>query len=91
MGRAEDLDAVLEILDDAARWVASKGWDGWKPRSFSRQSILEQLERGEVFLGKVGGETACTITLQWSDRLFWGEVSEDAGYIHKLAVKTGSR
>jgi GNAT superfamily N-acetyltransferase len=86
-GRVEDLDTVLEILDDAARWVVSQGWDGWKPGSFSRQTILEQLERGEVYLGKIGGETIGTITLQWSDRMFWGEVPQDAGYIHKLAVK----
>ena len=28
-----------------------------------------------------------TITLQWSDRIFWGEIPQDAGYVHKLAVR----
>ena len=31
-------------------------------------------------------KTVGTITLQWSDEKFWGDVPPDAGYIHKLAV-----
>jgi hypothetical protein len=61
--KAEDLDTILEILDEAARWVVSRGWKGWKPGSFSSQSINEQLERGEVYLGRIGGEIVGTITL----------------------------
>lgn len=87
VGRAEDLETVLEILENAARWMVSNGWEGRKPGSFSRQSILQQLEREEVFLGKIDGETVGTITLQWIDPTFWGKTASDAGYVHKLAVK----
>jgi GNAT superfamily N-acetyltransferase len=85
--KPEDLDTVVEILDEAAHWVVSRGWTGWKPGSFSPQSIYKQLERGEVYLGKIGRKIVGTITLQWSDKMFWGRTPQDAGYIHKLAVR----
>lgn len=28
-----------------------------------------------------------TITLQWSDALFWPKARSDAGYVHKLALR----
>jgi len=28
-----------------------------------------------------------TVTLQWSDKKFWGDLPLDAGYVHKLAIK----
>jgi len=31
--------------------------------------------------------TLGTITLQWSDKKFWGDLPLDAGYVHKLAIK----
>ena len=64
-----DLDRVLEILEEASRWLISKGLDG------------------EVYVAKDVKETVGTITLQWSDKKFWGDVPPDAGYIHKLAIK----
>jgi|SRR5438876_4305931 len=85
--KAEDLDMILEILNEAARWVVSRGRKGWKPGSFSSQSINEQIEREEVYSGRIGGEIVGTITLQWRDKMFWAETPQDAGYIHKLAVR----
>jgi len=31
--------------------------------------------------------TVGTITLQWSDNKFWGDLPPDSGYVHKLAIK----
>ena|SRR5438445_7990816 len=70
-----DLDPIVEILDEAARWVISRGWKRWEPGSFSHQSIYKQLERGEAYLGKIGGEVFGTIALQWSDKMFWGDTT----------------
>jgi len=38
-------------------------------------------------IGWVDEKPARTITLQWADRIFWGEQQPDAGYVHKLAVR----
>lgn len=40
-----------------------------------------------MFLAKLGEETVGTVTLQWSDWIFWKEASSDAGYVHELAVR----
>ena len=31
--------------------------------------------------------TIGTITLQWSDKRFWGDLPLNAGYVHKLAIE----
>jgi GNAT superfamily N-acetyltransferase len=82
-----DLNRVLEILEEASRWLLSKGFETqWVPSPTFRQTIKENIEHGEVYLVKDLKETIGTITLQWSDKKFWGDVPPDAGYIHKLAI-----
>ncbi len=84
----KDLDTVLGILDEAAEWLASKGIPGWwRAGSFSREAFLDQIRLGEVYIARLGREAVGTITLQWTDRVFWKEAPPDAGYAHKLAVR----
>jgi len=83
-----DLDRVLEILEEASRWLISKGLETqWLPSPAFRQTIRDNIDHGEVYVAKDVKETVGTITLQWSDKKFWGDVPPDAGYIHKLAIK----
>jgi GNAT superfamily N-acetyltransferase len=82
-----DLNRVLEILEEASRWLLSKGFETqWVPSPTFRQTIKENIELGEVYVVKDLKETIGTITLQWRDKKFWGDVPRDAGYIHKLAI-----
>ena len=86
--REKDLDLVLGILSDAAELLASKGLPTqWGPGVLSGEKIRNQTRHGEVFLAKLGEETVGTVTLQWSDQIFWKEAPSDAGYMHKLAVR----
>ncbi len=86
--REKDLDLVLGILSDAAEWLASKGLSTqWGPGVLSGEKIRDQTRHGEVFLAKLGEETVGTVTLQWSDQIFWKEAPSDAGYVHKLVVR----
>ncbi|TMI16593.1 GNAT family N-acetyltransferase [Candidatus Bathyarchaeota archaeon] len=87
--RAEigDLDRVLEILEEASRWLSSKGLETqWRPSPAFRQTIKDNIERGDVYVAKGLEGTFGTITLQWNDKKFWGDIRQDAGYIHKLAI-----
>jgi GNAT superfamily N-acetyltransferase len=61
--------------------------EGLGARLFFSPVYPETTRTGGGVLGKIGGEVVGTITLQWSDRMFWGETPQDAGYIHKLAVR----
>jgi GNAT superfamily N-acetyltransferase len=86
--KPEDLETVLGILDEAAAWIIEQKLPSvWKPGEFSREAFLEQISRAEVHVGLVDGNAAGTITLQWSDLVFWGEQQPDSGYVHKLAVR----
>ena len=75
-----NLDGVLAVLEAAAEWLVTKGIVGpWRPGFFSRQAFADQIAHSEVYASKLGGETVGTITLQWSDELFWPGTSSDAG------------
>jgi ribosomal protein S18 acetylase RimI-like enzyme len=83
-----DLDRVLEILEEASRWLSSKGLETqWLPSPAFRQTIKNNIERGDVYVVKDLEGTVGTITLQWSDKKFWGDLPPDSGYVHKLAIK----
>jgi ribosomal protein S18 acetylase RimI-like enzyme len=85
---AEDVDLVLGILNEAAEWLESIGFPTrWHRAQLSREKFLTQIQQGEVFLAKLEDKTVGTITLQWSDPVFWNSAPADAGYIHKFAVR----
>jgi ribosomal protein S18 acetylase RimI-like enzyme len=83
-----DLDTILEILEEASRWLSSKGLESrWRPTPAFRQTIKDNIERGEAYVVKALEATVGTITLQWNDEKFWGDLPPEAGYIHKLAIR----
>ena len=89
--RAEpaDLDTVVSILEEAAQWIMAQGIDQW-PATFPpqwRTRIVESIQRGEVHLARLDGQPVGTLTLQWSDRMVWGDIEDDAGYVHRLAIR----
>jgi ribosomal protein S18 acetylase RimI-like enzyme len=85
--RIADLDAVISMLEEAARWMVRRGIEGWTPDSFSRGRIADLMEGGEMYLAVLDGQPVGTFALQWEDRETWGSVPEDAGYVHGLAIR----
>ncbi len=81
-----DLDAVLSILEDAARWMVRQRIEGWTPGSFSRRRIAEIIGCSEMYLALLAGQAVGTFALQWSDEEIWRRVPDNAGYIHGLAA-----
>ena len=79
-----DIDALLNLRDDAARWLLARGIDQWQPGE-----IPYSWERGDdyfVFVLWHGEERAGTVTILWDDPVIWGEQSVPAGYVHNLIV-----
>jgi len=87
VAQTADLDAVLSMLEGAARWMVRQGVEGWTPNSFSRRRIADLIEGGEMYLAVLDGQPVGTFALQWSDRETWGNVPDDAGYVHGLAIR----
>jgi ribosomal protein S18 acetylase RimI-like enzyme len=82
-----DLDEVVSMLEEAARWMVRQGIEGWTPDGFSRERIGFLIESGEIYLAVLDRRPAGTFALQWPDRETWGDVPDDAGYVHGLAIR----
>jgi ribosomal protein S18 acetylase RimI-like enzyme len=85
--RPADLDTVVSMMEEAARWMVRRGIEGWTPDGFSRERIADLIESGEMYLAVLDVRPAGIFALQWSDRETWGDVPDDAGYIHGLAIR----
>ena len=86
-----DIDDVVDTLNEAARWLASRGINQWRVDGFPPELIAEGISHGEVYVARRDGRAVGTFTLQWSDELFWPGASEAAGYIHRIAVRRDAR
>ncbi len=80
-----EMNIAIGILAEAARWLASRGLPSWNPDTLPAVMNVS-LTRGDVYLAWINDQPVGTITVQWSDVLYWGERPDDAGYIHKLAI-----
>jgi two-component sensor histidine kinase/GNAT superfamily N-acetyltransferase len=85
--RPEDLPVVMEIIGEAADWVAEKGIDQWPspPSKHWWRRMGVYVERGEIFLAYQDGAAVGTLRLTWSDP-YWPEDGQ-AGYVHRLALR----
>lgn len=88
LAEPSELNEVLEILEEASRWLRARGYESqWNPGPTFRQLIKETIDQGDVYMIKDAQGTIGTITLQWSDKKYWGDMPPDAVYIHKFAIK----
>jgi GNAT superfamily N-acetyltransferase len=83
----QEIDTVLSILDEVSDWLMSRGIDQWHPGTFDPIRTGQRIEDGEVYLARIAHVPVATLTLQWDDRLVWGETHSDARYVHRLAVR----
>ncbi len=60
-----DLDSVMALLEEAARWLRARGIDQW-PEWLPRQPVAEAIERGECYLARLDGQPAGTLLLRLS-------------------------
>lgn len=91
LATADDLDDVLDILNEAARWLASRGINQWRVDGFPRGLIAGNIARGEVYVARLDRRAVGTFTLQWTDKAFWPGAAEAAGYVHRIAVRRDAR
>jgi GNAT superfamily N-acetyltransferase len=84
--QARDVAVVAALLDEATVWVGERGYEQW-PLPFPHDEVEAAIERGEVYVAELDGDTVATVTLVWDDPMYWGERPPDAAYVHKLAVR----
>jgi ribosomal protein S18 acetylase RimI-like enzyme len=82
-----DVDALTAIYEETERWQIARGIDPGLPPMPLRLIVARRVEHGGIYLARVGGAPAGTVTLAWDDRIVWPDAPEgDAGYVHGLAV-----
>ncbi|HUY79944.1 MAG TPA: GNAT family N-acetyltransferase [Ktedonobacterales bacterium] len=81
-----DLGAVIDLYEDAARWLTARGIDQWRPGDYTVERARGNIERDVVYLAWREGRPVGKFTLVWDDPEVWGEQPPDAGYVHGLAV-----
>jgi GNAT superfamily N-acetyltransferase len=83
---AADLDVVLAILDEAARWLITRGIQQW-PSPFPRVVVERDFETNTVWLASLDGHPIATASTLTSDPMFWGDLTDNAWYLHRLAIR----
>jgi GNAT superfamily N-acetyltransferase len=84
--RPDEIEVVLEVLSDAARWLRASGIEQW-PEHFESDWVLPAIERGETWLAEHDGDVVGSMVVQWVDPIFSAGFPADAGYLHRLAVR----
>jgi ribosomal protein S18 acetylase RimI-like enzyme len=83
-----DVEKVRAILEEAREWLVSKGINQW-PYPWTKHWLTDKISKHELYLAMEDGSAIATVTIQWSDEETWGKMSDDAGYIHQLAIRRG--
>jgi len=88
--RAE-LALVMEILDEAARWLIERGIRQWEspPPPDCWETFREEIAGGRVYLvtREASDEVVGTFRLAWSGAPLWKDEPE-AGYLYSLALRS---
>ncbi|MEU9149334.1 GNAT family N-acetyltransferase [Streptomyces sp. NPDC048417] len=86
-----DLDTLVRLRDDAARWMLAHGITGqWQPGQLDEDHFRRTMASGEVWLAEADGRVAGAWELWWEDEDAWGPQLPVAGYVHRLMVDRNS-
>jgi GNAT superfamily N-acetyltransferase len=86
--RADELDTVAELWDEASRWLGERGIDQWQYPPH-RATIAHGIAAGECWLVEEDGRVVGTITVdECADEEFWRpeDEPEDALYLHRMVT-----
>jgi GNAT superfamily N-acetyltransferase len=84
----EDAVVVLQILQEAARWLEQRGQTLWRDAELQPERVAMEVQEGLYFLAEASGTAVGTMRFQLQDPDFWPEVpAGEAAYVHRLAVR----
>jgi GNAT superfamily N-acetyltransferase len=86
----DDLRRYIDLLEEVADWLASRGIEQWRPGSFrlSVDYYAESIKLREVQLAYCGETLVGTLRLLLREPIVWPDVVEDdAVYVYNLAVR----
>ncbi len=91
----DELDAVFDILQDAAAWLVSRGIDQWPSPipEVERLPLARHIAEGDLYLARLQpvGRAVGTLYFRWIDPELWHDEKGEAGYVHSLAIHRSVR
>jgi len=83
--RPGEEEAVLDVLAEAAAWLTGRGIRQW-PQRFPWESVNHQIELGEALLITRYDKPIATCVVTEAEPDLWGDDTEPAYYLGRLAV-----
>jgi ribosomal protein S18 acetylase RimI-like enzyme len=88
--QSDDLERYLDLLEEVADWLESRGVRQWPRGNFRRSAdyYARSIAQQEVQLAFIGGELVGTLRVLLREPIVWPEVvEEDAIYVYNVAVR----
>jgi GNAT superfamily N-acetyltransferase len=89
--KPEELGLVMEIVNEAAAWLHSRGIIDQLPSPMSelvRNCTEREISKGEVYLTRLdNGDAVGVFRFEWSDPILWCDDPEGGGYLHSFALR----
>lgn len=84
----ENILLVTEILDEATIYKLQHDDTAWGKESWSEEEVRDMMKSSTVYLINEDNKPVATFSISWEDEKMWGKRPPDAGYLHRLAVKS---
>ena len=81
---------ILQILQETQKWLWDKGIEQWT-LPFEAQWIAQSIEENEFFISTIDNDIVAVFRLVDTDPFIWADNSNEAIYIHSLAVQQSWR
>lgn len=84
----DDAEAIAAVLQEAERWLASRGISLWSASEIGLERIQHDSGHGLYHVARDAGAVIGVMRLDFEDPSFWPEVVPGTSvYLHKLAVQ----
>jgi GNAT superfamily N-acetyltransferase len=81
-----DCEAVATLLQEAARWLVTRGMSMWNVDAFTPEKIGKEIL--DFHVARCSEDIAAVLKFQLEDSMFWPDLpSGDSAFVHRLAVR----
>ena len=84
LARPGDVDALLELRDRLAGWLARRSIEQWTPGELPAERLAAWVDQQAVHVVRRGGRLVAAVAVLWDDPEVWGHDDGTAGYVHLL-------
>lgn len=84
-----DVKDMVAILSDGVVYKQAHHDNSWGDQPYDEAEVKGLLDSGSAYVARLGDQIVGTFLLQWTDDVSWDSDSDDGGYVHQFAVRSG--